>query len=461
MSAFVAKYLSPPKGAGAGNPLLLRDWQQDIANGLFDAPRPRSGLLALPRGNGKSSLAAAFGLYALYADREPSPQVVIVATSEEQAGITFKIACQMVADSQPLADRTHFYADRLVVPYNGGELTVLPAEESSLQGYDPSLAICDEIGYMPTAVWEAVVGASGKRERSLVLGIGTPGPNREESPMWSMVQRGRRNPDSSFFFREWSAPANADADDPDVWADFNPAYGDFLFADAMSAVRVSLRDLEFRRKRLGSWIEGAEQWISHELWAACKVPTDPRFLLGKPYVLAFDGSASGDSTALVSCDLDGHLQLRKLWENPGDDRWRVDHEEVDAEVRGHLATSECIGIYCDPWGWRSEIEQWAKDFGHDRVIEFPTNVRSRMAPASDRFYAAVAEQRLSHDGNADLARHVMNTVAKATPTGDVITKESKSSRRKIDAAVCAVMAYEWAMWHRSNQRRKPRVAVWR
>ncbi len=34
-------------------------------------------------------------------------------------------------------------------------------------------------------------------------------------------------------------------------------------------------------------------------------------------MLAFDGSASGDSTALVGCTLDGHLWVEGLWENPG------------------------------------------------------------------------------------------------------------------------------------------------
>ena len=39
-------------------------------------------------------------------------------------------------------------------------------------------------------------------------------------------------------------------------------------------------------------------------------------------MLAFDGSASGDSTALVGCTIDGHIWIEGVWETR-DLRWRV------------------------------------------------------------------------------------------------------------------------------------------
>ncbi len=92
-------------------------------------------------------------------------------------------------------------------------------------------------------------------------------------------------------------------------------------------------------------------------------------------VLFFDGSASGDSTALVGCTVsDPHLFVVKVWENPGDERWRVPRAKVDQAVDLAFDRWDVVELACDPWGWRSEIESWAARHGERRVIEFPTNV---------------------------------------------------------------------------------------
>jgi phage terminase large subunit-like protein len=75
------------------------------------------------------------------------------------------------------------------------------------------------------------------------------------------------------------------------------------------------------------------------------------------------------------------------------------------------------------------------------VLEFPTHVRARIAPACTTFYAAVMDGTLTHDGNRALARHVSNAVVKPSPQGDYITKPDPTSPAKIDLAVAAVVAF--------------------
>src|SRR5262249_2491531 len=65
-----------PKGVGARGRLRVRDWQRRLIEGVLTEPRPRSALWAMPRGNGKSTLAAALGLYGLYMDDEIGASVV-------------------------------------------------------------------------------------------------------------------------------------------------------------------------------------------------------------------------------------------------------------------------------------------------------------------------------------------------------------------------------------------------
>jgi phage terminase large subunit-like protein len=77
------------------------------------------------------------------------------------------------------------------------------------------------------------------------------------------------------------------------------------------------------------------------------------------------------------------------------------------------------------------------------VGEYPQGP-ARMGPATSRFYEAVVDRLLSHDGSSGLARHVGNCVLKTDSRGARLAKEHKDSKRRIDAAVAAVMALDRA-----------------
>jgi phage terminase large subunit-like protein len=67
-----------------------------------------------------------------------------------------------------------------------------------------------------------------------------------------------------------------------------------------------------------------------------------------------------------------------------------------------------------------------------------------MIPACAKFYDAVVNQRLSHDGDPLLARHISNAVVKTDRLGPRIVKEHRGSPRKIDAAVASIIALDRA-----------------
>lgn len=114
-------------------------------------------------------------------------------------------------------------------------------------------------------------------------------------------------------------------------------------------------------------------------------------------------------------------------------------------------------LAADPWGWRTELEEWSARHG-GIVVEWNTAHARRMAPATDRAYAAISERRLTHDGNDDLATHLQNAVAKRSPMGDLISKDKRNSTRKIDGAVAAIVAHDRAAWHQANPPKRRRVA---
>jgi phage terminase large subunit-like protein len=94
--AFCKAFVVVPKGTGALKPLRLRRWQVELVGSVLDpVPAPSLAGWMLPRGQGKSSLVAALGLYDLMLGAAGA-SVVVVATDQRQAGIVFGAAARMV-----------------------------------------------------------------------------------------------------------------------------------------------------------------------------------------------------------------------------------------------------------------------------------------------------------------------------------------------------------------------------
>lgn len=456
---FVQEFCLVPRGHGAGKPVKLRPFQREIVEGAF-APGIRTALVSIPRANGKTALAAMLGLAELFVG-PPSAETLIVATDQRQADLTLKLARRMVELNPVLSDRMHVFRDRLYLPENDASLIPLPAEPGALHGHDPSLLILDELHVVTREVWEAATTAAGKRAESLTLAISTPASS-PDTIMFELVEHGRAGDDPAFYLREFAAPYGCALDDRDAWRTANPALScpdPFLAEDAMAAVMRTTREPVFRQLRLGQWASGVDSWLPWGSWAAV---ADPARVVAdrERVVLAFDGSASGDSTALVGCTVtDPHLFVVGLWENPGDPRWRVPRAEVDAAVDLAFERYDVLELAADPWGWRSEIEAWAARHGEKRVLEWNTANASRMAPATDRLFQLVTSEQITHDGDSRLAAHVAHTVAKSTTLGDLVSKDRRNSPRKIDAAVAAIVAADRAAFHGKTKTRR-RVVAW-
>jgi phage terminase large subunit-like protein len=74
-----------------------------------------------------------------------------------------------------------------------------------------------------------------------------------------------------------------------------------------------------------------------------------------------------------------------------------------------------------------------------------------MVPACAKFYDAVAGDKLTHDGDPLITRHISNAVIKTDRLGPRIVKEHRSSPRKIDAAVASIIAFDRATVSRTEE----------
>lgn len=457
---FIREYLLVPKGHGALKPVKLRDFQKEIVVGSH-APGIRTALVSIPRGNAKTTLAAMLGLAEMFVG-PPSASVAVVASDHRQAKIMFNAAKRMVELNPELLERVQIYAESMYYPHNDATMTPLPAEYDALQGRDDTLTVIDELHVVTRPVWEAATSGAGKRPDSLTLAISTPG-NSEDSVMWDLVKLGREGIEPSFYFKEYAAPENCRIDDEDAWMIANPAAAckdPFLAVDGIRSQLRTLREPSFRQLRLGQWAKGIDSWLPFGMFEnlADLTRTVPH---GSRVALGFDGSASGDSTALVACTLDPkpHLFVLGVWENPGSKEWRVPREEVGQAVDDAFETYDVVDMAADPWGWRSEMEQWGKRWGAKRVIEWDTSKSARMAPATDRLYQKIALQEITHDGHPALMTHFSNCVAVNTTAGVVVMKDKRMSPRKIDLAVASIAAVDRSQWH-TNTTKKKRVLAW-
>jgi phage terminase large subunit-like protein len=168
-------------------------------------------------------------------------------------------------------------------------------------------------------------------------------------------------------------------------------------------------------------------------------------------VLAFDGSFSNDSTALVAVQIGDvpHIDVVACWERPPDANtsWRVPIADVEQAIRQACRRWTVQEIVCDPFRWARTYQ--ALEAEGLPIVEFPQSPQ-RMVPATQRFYEAVLNGGLTHSGDPRLARHIDNAVLKVDARGARLAKDTRNSPRKIDLAVAAVMGFARA----SEQRPK-------
>jgi phage terminase large subunit-like protein len=440
VARFASDYIRVPRGHGARKPLRLRPWQRSLIASTWDArPRPRLAGWMLPRGQGKSSLTAVLALYELVAGAEGA-QVVVVATDERQAGIVHRVASRMVELHPDLEGRVQQYADALTVPARGSSFQVLPAVPKRLEGLDFTLAIVDEAGRVDQEVYEVVALATGKQASSVVLAIGTPGPELEQTVLGRLRSYALEHPDDQLVvWREHSAAGFEDhpVDCAHCWELANPALGDFLARDGLAAVLPpKMRESSFRRARLCQLTDQLEEaWLPPGAWAA--VASATRSIEdGAEVVLAFDGSFNGDTTVLTVATVEErpHVDLVELWEAAGN---QVPIVDVEAAIRAACRRWRVLEIAADPFRWARSLQ--LLDGEGLPVLEYPQSP-GRMTPATARFYEAVVNGQLTHSGDSRLARHVGNAILREDSRGARLSKETKDSPRRIDAAVAAVMA---------------------
>ena len=448
----------------SGEPLVLRPWQVSMLEHMFayenGGYRHQSQLILMPRKNGKSAVGSLIGVYGLILGGGGS-EVFSVAAEKQQARIVFEDAKRIVEASPELSAITKLYRDAIELPKLNSVYRVMSAEAYSKEGLSPTMTVFDELHAQKNRdlydTFSLAMGARGKL--STLIAISTAGVRMDstgrDSICYSLYQYGKKVStgevdDPSFFMAAWEAPEDSDHRKPETWAIANPGFGDLnAVSDFESAVKRT-PEAEFRTKRCNQWVSSQTAWLPSGAWEACEeafeVSPDDEIVLG------FDGSFSGDASVIVGAvvpkdDEPVKVFLVKAWEkdvNLHDDDWRVDIAEVEQTVLDFCQTHPKVReVACDPFRWQRSMQ--ALEEKGVPIVEWPSTSARRMVPACAKVFDAVMESRLIHDGNPILARHLGNAVTKIDNLGPRIVKDSRSSPRKIDAAVAMVLAVDRAL----------------
>jgi phage terminase large subunit-like protein len=392
--------------------------------------------VGLPRKNGKSTLGAALAIYALVC-LGPASHVYSCAGDRKQASIVFDEAKRMVRADPELSALLRIQRWHIEGP-NDSIYRVLSADAELQQGLNPTFVIFDEVHVQPNRdLWDAMV-LGMVRPGAMIVGITTAGFDRT-TLAWDLYERGR----AGEFYFWWSEPADPDCDwrDPAAWRQANPALGDFLPLFALESDVTVTPESSYRRYHLNQWTTTHSAWLPHGAWAGIE-DAGRAFDPSVPFVAFADGSWSQDSTALVAETVEApHLSVLGHW-LPDPELGHIDMGAVEKRLREVLAMPGCRELAFDSARFPDLFHRLeAEGFP---ILAWPTNSLARMVPACSEFYAAVMEKRLTHDGDPRLASHIANATLKEDRYGSRIVKEHKSSKQKIDLAVCAVGAHDRA-----------------
>jgi len=479
--------LKHPASDAPGNAFQLYDWQERIVRRIYGPRHPDGRRIVetvfwmIPRGNRKTSLAAALALlHTIGPEKVPAGQVIFAASDREQAGLGFKEAANIVRMDKRLVAATRIYdahnsAKKIVYKAEGVELQAISSDGAAQHGKTPAFVLVDEIHvWKGRELWEALKSGMVKTSGTLMV-IATTAGRGSENIGFEQYDYARRvalgeidNP--AYLPIIFEAANDNNWQDEALWHRVNPGlkYG---FPN-LEALRTAAKEAEhrpadraaFKQFNLNIWqAHSRDPLFDMATYDAGKIPLDLADMEELPCFIGVDMSVNGDLTAVVAAwrNDDGTITVHPWFFVPGDDlkaraerdgvpyeQWRdeglvtvidglvIEPEEVEKQIRDLCARFDVREIAFDPHLARMTMQRL-----HDDglpVVEMRQGPLT-MGPAIGILERVVNGRALQHNGHPVLRHHFDSVVASRNDTGLVRMHKGKKTDR-IDGAVAAVMA---------------------
>jgi phage terminase large subunit-like protein len=472
----------------AGQPLRIEAFQREFmgeAMAVDDEERSvwRSVVLVLPRKNGKTTLLAAYSVYRLLHD-DGAPEILLAASSDRQAGRLFDSVASFVRRSPHLADQVHIrdYIGEIARVDGGGKILRMSSSPERLHGYNPSLVVCDELAQWTTPslrrAWAALTTGGGARRAAQTFTITTAGEahDREEGILGRIIDGNEaagetesphpgltisRNLASRTLVYNYSAPT-ADRHDVAAVKAANPA--SWVSEDYLrrQAENPELTDAEFLQLHACVWAAATDTYIAVDDWRA--LGDGGPIAEGREVYLGLDGSRTHDTTvvAWASPAEDGRIDVdarifsvrRDAPHHVLHEGGRIDYDHVEEFIVERFGAHRVIEAAYDPRYLDRSADILETRLPEAAIFDVqPGSNHYRDALAA--FERAVADGRVRHRGDPQIAAHIAACKATQDERGWIVHKRRHS--RPIDA----VPAMALAVWRASRRAAvQPFLEVW-
>ena len=493
--------LRHPKSHLPGRAFQLDPWQERIVRRIY-GPRDEHGhrivntvALMLPRGNRKTSLAAALALlHTIGPERIPGGEAIFAAADRKQAGIGFREASGIIREDKRLVAATklhdaHNAPKKLLFRRDASYLEVISGEGGPQHGRTPGFVLADEIHiWKGRDLWEALTTGLEKIDNSLLIVASTAGRG-QDNIAWEFFDGARKVAtgavdDPSVLPILFEADRKADWQDEELWHEVNPGlqHGYPSLAGfrrhAKRAERSAGERLSLKQLKLNIWQDATEDpFVEMDVYDEGAKPVDLDRLKGEPCWLAVDLSSTTDLSVIVACwrtaegytvwpwffcpedrverQDDGSTSTEdglSARENASGASYRAWAEEgfiapTEGNVIDYAAVAAKIvelhedfavrEIAFDP-ALAQQVKQKCQEMGLP-VVDFRQGALTMM-PAVHELERAILGGEFRHGGHPVLRHCFANVVVKRNDLGHVTRFTKPKQWLSIDGAVAAAMA---------------------
>lgn len=484
------------EGPRRGHPFVLEAWQAWAFRILFGWRDPvtgermfRAASIWLPKGNGKTPIAALIALCVLVVGTG-GEQVYSAASTQDQARLVFDTAREMLLLDRDAAVRAgrksiadHFRLDveehRIKGMGDGRVYRPVSSEARSIEGIRPTVVVLDEVHVQANRkLYDNLRTAANKVDGSLLVSISTAGFDMSPGALgYDLFSRARdllegKTQDPRTLALIVEADRDRDPLDWETWRQANPNLGVSVSVAGLKSALQTYRDVPSERpsleiKHLGWWQQTASAFIPITTWRAL---ADPSLRLEDvpPHAMMHVGvdlARTRDLTAAVFVETrfrpdgkreyrvfsrmaylaEGSVTLRHI---PELRRWA--HEGwlqlLPGDTTGYSTVKAEIAEAAQPFaGAEVCFDDWcALEMEQDLMASGLTCVSVRQGPKTQsepmkELEAAVLDGRLFHDGSPVLDMCIGNLQSKPDRNGNIApTRENEY--KKIDLAVALINA---------------------
>lgn len=428
--------------------------------------------IEMARKGAKSTLTAGISLYCLTCEGENGPQIVVAATTAEQAGKVFKPAQGMVRKSPDLREAFELeaWAKSVTCDLNNGFIQPINSKSSTQDGWNPHLAVTDELhGHKERGLHDVLKSAFGARKNPLMWRITTAGYNvngvcYEQRTLVTKILEQLVEAD-----HYWGIIFTLDKDDEPLdekkWIKANPMIG---ITPSISEMRGYAKEAaaapgvmgEFKTKRLNIWTTSKGGWLNMERWK--RLPGNAVIPRNRTLYGGFDLASVSDLTAFALCWWDGSelnmtgryylpesavdarnergdftykhwMEAGHLVITPGD---RTDYAFIEQDILDACAEFDVDSIGYDPHNATQLVNNLTAE--GTPLVEVRQGWRT-MHPAMQALERCLLGKEIRTDGNPILDWAASNIVARRDPN-DNMAPDKKNSMDKIDPIVAVLNA---------------------